>query len=631
MKKSLLFVCAVAITLSASAQNRKASVLPGIANFGSQNYVEPSTTNNSTIINSTVKNNPSVGINAITDIPLGYAGNGFGGFTRPGRAILNYNPSLHTLTLSHRSCSGNPGNDGSANNGYFFVDISKDGGNTWTAGVGPVYDGGGLQGRYPQGFIINPTGNTIADNAFITMNGAMLGGASGPWNGYARGTAPIGSASVTTCEQSALFNTDVPYRGLIPDAGCISNDIIWISDLNTTDGSATTVYNDSILLHKGVLNTSTNCVDYTSTKIYFPVYSDATNGKYIVESNIVFDATGQTGYIAVIATGDTLFAPNYEYYVTTWKTTDGGSTWSAPNKISMDVNTQMMTTGITYASGFQLDGAVDKNGKLHLIMPIMDWNGAFVTNYGPLFGSWGMFSVVTDGTINTISLLDKPHTYRGYWPSVSMSASSISDDNRGQIAISQAGDQVFYVWFATDTTVQGDTSNVFPDAYLKEYDVTNAGWGPVKNLTSSAPVAGTITFGYVANIAGGTNPYTIHIGYQTILDATNQDPVTPVQFHYLKGVVVTGVDELENNVFSISDAFPNPSVSTSTIEVNMKQTGKISLEVSNVIGQVVYSSNANLSTGFHKFTLDASKWNSGVYFYTLKSKEFTVTKKLVRE
>ena len=51
-----------------------------------------------------------------------------------------------------------------------------------------------------------------------------------------------------------------------------------------------------------------------------------------------------------------------------------------------------------------------------------------------------------------------------------------------------------------------------------------------------------------------------------------------------------------------------------------------------MIGQTVYTTSAtNLSTGTHKFSVDASKFNTGVYFYTIKSKDFQITKKLIRE
>ena len=73
MKKSLLFVCAVTMTFCANAQNRKASVIPSFGNFGRQNCIAGETSNNSNLNNYVVKNNPSVGTNAITDIPLGYA------------------------------------------------------------------------------------------------------------------------------------------------------------------------------------------------------------------------------------------------------------------------------------------------------------------------------------------------------------------------------------------------------------------------------------------------------------------------------------------------------------------------------------------------------------------------------
>jgi hypothetical protein len=118
------------------------------------------------------------------------------------------------------------------------------------------------------------------------------------------------------------------------------------------------------------------------------------------------------------------------------------------------------------------------------------------------------------------------------------------------------------------------------------------------------------------------------MGY-TELNAGATD--VPVKFHYLSGACVTSTGELANNVFNVSDIYPNPTTGTSTIEVNMKQSSNVSIEVTNMIGQVISSSSINLTQGNHAFTVDASKWNNGVYFYTVKAKDFTVTRKLVRE
>jgi len=238
-----------------------------------------------------------------------------------------------------------------------------------------------------------------------------------------------------------------------------------------------------------------------------------------------------------------------------------------------------------------------------------------------------------------MQLLDKPNTFRGTF-------GGITEDNRGQVALSQAGDKVFYVWFDTDTNSFPGGENTNPDAISRMFDVATGNWQSTTNLTQGSAADGVVTFGYVANHAGGTSsPYRLPIGYQQ-MTATDVDPVV---FHYLQGVDVftaaasagsfctaigqklTTVSNLSNNSNDVTEIYPNPTSGSSVIEVNMKKSANLSIEVSNMLGQIVYATNARLSAGTHKFTVETGKWNSGVYFYTVKSADFNVTRKLVRE
>jgi hypothetical protein len=166
------------------------------------------------------------------------------------------------------------------------------------------------------------------------------------------------------------------------------------------------------------------------------------------------------------------------------------------------------------------------------------------------------------------------------------------------------------------------------------YDVNTGLWDPAKNLTAGTNADGAMTMGYVANWAAqgacGAGSYQVQLGFES--ETTPADPDKPAYFNYVGGACVTAVNEIDNTIFSIGDAYPNPTTGLTTIDLNLKQNSNLSIEVVNMIGQTVYSTAANnLSTGMHKFTVDASKWNSGVYFYTVKSKDFQVTKKLIRE
>lgn len=640
MKKTLLFVFAAGSMLVSSAQNKQSKYLMKRPD----SFLESSKATGS--IFAPVRKTPLVITNsAITDVTLGCANNLLGGWTRPGRPILDYAlvGTTGVLTMIHRSGPACTPSDGTPSSGYFTMDYSKDGGATWNPppSLGPIMDGGANPGRYPSGIIYNPTGNTNPDSAFISFFGPGLsGGGAVPWIAHHTGAAPLGDPT-NTRETVDLFDSTVAFHGLIPDAFYKDGTgNTWSIDMGQSGKKSATPYdgdyNDTLIVRKGVWSAANRQHVYTTTLIPFPVTSSAAFGSFAAMSGIAASANGQTVYAALAAhcVADLSQVPDTSYYLNIFKSVNGGTTWTGPSKIFMNcVNAQMGTTGVSYSTAFQIDAGVDNAGKLHLILGIAPKAGT--GSITTAAGSHGMFSVITDGNTHSIQLLAKPMTFRGFF-----GGTAYGEDSRGQIATTAAGDKVFYVWFDTDTNTFPGGVNTNPDAYVRTYDVASGNWGPVTNLTAGSPVDGLVTFGYVANLAGGSaSPYKLHLGYQALTGTDTQ----PVIFHYIGGVTVTtgagsagspcnglNVQE-ENTVFEIANSYPNPTSGTSTIEVNMKKADKISVEVANMLGQVIYTTSASLTAGTHKFTVDASKWNAGVYFYTVKSQNFNVTKKLVRE
>jgi hypothetical protein len=82
--------------------------------------------------------------------------------------------------------------------------------------------------------------------------------------------------------------------------------------------------------------------------------------------------------------------------------------------------------------------------------------------------------------------------------------------------------------------------------------------------------------------------------------------------------------------FSISEAYPNPFNPTTTMTLTMPVSGEITVEVYNVLGQVV----ATLASGYmdastYTLTWDASNASSGVYFVQAEVEGLTKTQKLM--
>lgn len=80
---------------------------------------------------------------------------------------------------------------------------------------------------------------------------------------------------------------------------------------------------------------------------------------------------------------------------------------------------------------------------------------------------------------------------------------------------------------------------------------------------------------------------------------------------------------------SVAQNFPNPVVANTQIAVNVNTSAQVSIEIVNMLGQVVYTQNAGVVKGNYNFNVNASQFDAGVYFYTVKAGENSVTKKMI--
>ncbi len=92
----------------------------------------------------------------------------------------------------------------------------------------------------------------------------------------------------------------------------------------------------------------------------------------------------------------------------------------------------------------------------------------------------------------------------------------------------------------------------------------------------------------------------------------------------------------ENNIpvfdYDVMQNYPNPFTGSSTVKVNVRQTTTLSLEVVNMMGQVVYTVDAGVAQpGMNTINIDGTKLTTGVYFYTVKAGETSITKKMIVE
>ncbi|GAB5407710.1 MAG: hypothetical protein BalsKO_00750 [Balneolaceae bacterium] len=97
------------------------------------------------------------------------------------------------------------------------------------------------------------------------------------------------------------------------------------------------------------------------------------------------------------------------------------------------------------------------------------------------------------------------------------------------------------------------------------------------------------------------------------------------------GVSVSNESESERiGSFVLNQNYPNPFNPSTTIRFELPETGVTSLKVFDAIGREVATLIDGIKTqGVHSQKFDASDLSSGVYFYVLKSGDFTQTQKML--
>jgi hypothetical protein len=95
----------------------------------------------------------------------------------------------------------------------------------------------------------------------------------------------------------------------------------------------------------------------------------------------------------------------------------------------------------------------------------------------------------------------------------------------------------------------------------------------------------------------------------------------------------TGIREASNLLpgkFELSQNYPNPFNPSTTIKVDLRKAGVVSIKVYNVLGELVnIVDHGYKSAGSYTYTIDMNNFSTGVYFYSLQEGTNTITKKMV--
>jgi len=571
--------------------------------------------------------------------PLGSAGNAFG--TAFGsRTNLWYDKNLNTLCFFHRSTIGV---DSSTTIGDIRIDYSTDGGTTWINDSDLLYRDttGQLRGRYPQGVIYNPTGNTNPDSAYVTAYGPTTNGTN--WIANYEGTSRI---SDTTHKQ----NIYMPINNVIPDGMQIvkNTGTTWVV-ANGTDANGNT--DDSIFLAKGTYNNGDFSYDFTKT-----FYAFVPDSFGLSDISTAWSDDGVIGYVVRLINDkypivDSVLVPQV------WKTIDGGNTWSLmTDSTNLNINaldTALSLAGYTMTTGFDVDCALDMNNNLHIAVVIGASPGGY--SISSAYGNFGVFDIYTTdgGTTWYGQIVGKPELFRGEFGDGSTANPFIDEDDRPQVTRSWDGSKIFISWFDTDTAEfgGGNLANVNPDWYVRGLDVnslnltTGAGnWTDSLNMTDFTAADGFCTFGNLSyyTISNGSNECLPMVYVQL---QSPQSTGSVVSFYYVGSGCVdsssytmarhpnalrrayVGINEAKKSGFEVSPNYPNPFNGSTMVDVTLTKPAYVTIEVSNMVGQILSTKTyKGLIAGINHLDIDATGFATGLYLYKVKVGDEKVTR-----
>lgn len=113
------------------------------------------------------------------------------------------------------------------------------------------------------------------------------------------------------------------------------------------------------------------------------------------------------------------------------------------------------------------------------------------------------------------------------------------------------------------------------------------------------------------NVSGGTNVSTQQLDY-----------------YIIKINAATGLQEIGKNTFNLEN-IPNPFTNSTSIRFFLAEEGNAKLEVHNMLGKLVYSDDIKGQLGNNEYIFNGKNLSNGMYFYTIKYKNFSETKRMI--
>lgn len=124
--------------------------------------------------------------------------------------------------------------------------------------------------------------------------------------------------------------------------------------------------------------------------------------------------------------------------------------------------------------------------------------------------------------------------------------------------------------------------------------------------------------------------YVQSVGQSNWVGQTAPDDNSIVLLKWMKPVMEGINDKHTIATFSVGQNFPNPVNGLTSVNVYLQNTGDLALKVTNITGQTLMTmAKTSAHSGVNTFVIDGSQLSSGVYFYTVRMGDQSITKKMI--
>ena len=181
----------------------------------------------------------------------------------------------------------------------------------------------------------------------------------------------------------------------------------------------------------------------------------------------------------------------------------------------------------------------------------------------------------------------------------------------------ESGSYDVYAWWPSNSI----------NSYNTKFDIT--GGGDQKTIIKTEQTNGG-EWNYLANIQmQNSGPISVKV----MADSSSGRVIADAFRIIYKGIYTEVKDHVQPTDFILYQNYPNPFNPSTTISFNLNTRSHVKLLVYNTLGELVTELiNSELSAGQHQIIFDASRYNglsSGVYYYTLFTDKFSLSKGMV--